>query len=199
VIEDVIWNHAQQGLFLLDRHYRTQYTCRYQAVLQMFAVLHLTDIIANFFPSQVDTVSKDGPEAIRFGLEALMQSRAGFPIAGTLQELLRRSAIQYSVRLPSNIDDLMAPPNRSMQPRTIYRMDDFIDACTRPTYIQPVKDIHDGLAQTFTADWMAECSSLGLKTAIDGSLASLRAPRKESEEERGAQSLMQISSLLNMT
>lgn len=195
IIEEVIWTHAQQGLFLLDRYYRTQYTCRYQAVLQMFAILHICDLLARFFPSKIDAVTKDGPEAVKFGIEALMQSRAGFPIAGTLQELLRRTALECSISLPSNLDDLMAPPVRIPRPKPIYRMDDFIDACTRPNYTQPVTEIHALLALDFVANWVSEGPSVGFNETVDS--RSLRGQRGESEEERGAQNLMHISNLLN--
>lgn len=145
-VEEVIWNHAQQGLFLMDQHYRTQYTCRYQPVLQMFAILHLCDVVTRFFPGKVNSTSKDGPEAMQFGMEALTQSRAGFPIAGPFQELLLRTAKECSVCLPS---DLMALPG---PPKMVYMMDDFIDACTRLTYGQPIEDIHLKYQPTFAID-----------------------------------------------
>jgi len=190
LVEETIWNHAQQGLFLLDEHYRTQYTCRYQPVLQMFAVLHLADIIARFFPGGIEGRSKDGPEAIQFGMEALMQSRAGFPIAGPLQEMLRRTANECSIRLPRNLSEIMAAPT---PPKQIYRMDDLIDACTRPSYIQPVDAIHLRYLPSLSADWAAEGASLGFLEPGSGS----RRLRVTSAEERGAQSLMQIRNLLN--
>ncbi|KAH8656216.1 hypothetical protein BGZ60DRAFT_385086 [Tricladium varicosporioides] len=189
LVEDVIWNHAQQGLHLLDDHYRTQYTCRYQPVLQMFAVLHLTDLIARFFPGGKDG-GKDGPEAIQLGMDILMQSRAGFPVAGPLQEMLRRTAQQCSIRLPRNLGDTLTP---SPPPKQIYRMDDLIDACTRPTYCQPVEDIHVRYLPSFSADWSSEGASFGFLGSISGG-SKLRV---QSTEERGAQSLMQIHNLLN--
>lgn len=189
-LDEVIWKHAQTGLFLLDQHYRTQYTCRYQLVLQMFAVLHLCDVIARFFPGKVDSSTKDGPEAIQFGLEALTQSFDGFPIAGTLQELLKHTAIECSVPLPSNLADLMMP-QRSL--RLKYRIDDFIDACTRPSYLPPNAEIQARFESNFSADWHAQSPSQGFREPDPGS----RSLRRSDAEQRAAQNLMQISNLLN--
>ncbi|KAE8442503.1 hypothetical protein EG329_003284 [Mollisiaceae sp. DMI_Dod_QoI] len=189
MVEEAIWHHAQQGLFLLDEHYRSQYSCRYQPVMQMFATLHLSDTIARFFPGGIEGRSKDGPEAIQFALEALMQSGAGFPIAGPLQELLRRTAKECSIRLPRNLPELML----SSKPQQVYRIDDLIDACTRPTYTQPIDELIPKYAPSFPADWAAERASIGFHEPSAGS-RRLRVP---SEEERGAQNLMHIHNLLN--
>lgn len=188
MIEETIWNHAQTGLFLLDEHYRTQYTCRYQPVLQMFSILHLADLVARFFPGGIEGGSKDGPEAIQFGIEALIQSRAGFPAAGPLQEMLRRTAKNCSIRFPMN--ELMSA---SVPAKSGYRVDDMIDACTRPSYTQPVNEIHSRYLPSISADWAAEGPAFGFLEPGSGA-RRLRIP---SAEERGAQSLMQIRNLLN--
>jgi len=176
------------GLFLLDQHYRTQYTCRYQPVFQMFAILHLCDVIARFFPGKADDNTKDGQEAIQFGMEVLMQSYAGFPIAGTFQELLRRTAINCSVPLPKNLIEIMTP---SRQSRPKYRADDFIDACTRPSYSQPIIDIEMRLEPQFTSNWDLQSPSQGF-----GDLGR-KTLRRSDDEERAAQHLIQISKVLN--
>ena len=191
-IEEAVWNHAQRGLFFLDEHYRTQYTCRYQPVMQMFALLHLTDVIARFFPGGVEDSSKDGPEAIRFGFDALTQSRAGFPVAGPLQEMLRKTAIECAIRLPRDPLDIAGGSRRASNTQ-IYRMDDLVDACTRPSYVQPIDEIHARYSLSFHADWAAEAGAFGFQDLSSGS----RALRVPSAEERGAQSLMQIRNLLN--
>jgi len=186
LVEEVIWSHTQQGLFLIDEHYRTQYTCRYQPVLQMFGLLHLTDVLVRFFSQGSEGSSKDGPGAVQLGLEVLMESRAGFPVAGPLQEMLRRCANNCHVRLPKNIAQLMESPRKTQA----YTIDDLIDACTRPTFLQPVAEIHKRYIRSFTDDW-----------ATDGGflepISSDRILRVPSAEERGAQSLMRIRNLLN--
>lgn len=188
LIEEVIWKHAQRGLFLLDEHYRIQYTCRYQPVLQMFGVLHLTDTIARFFTAGVDRPSKDGPEAIQLGLEVLLQSEMGFPIAGPLQEMLCRTANKCSIR-PKTLTELTLSPRKHQ----IFRINDLIDACTRPTYVQPVAEIHKRYHPSISVDWAIDGAAFGFLEAPSGT-RSLRGP---SAEERGAQSLMQIRNLLN--
>jgi hypothetical protein len=190
LIEEIIWDNAQQGLFLLDEHYRTQYTCRYQPVLQMFAVLHLTDVIARFFPGGVEGPRKDGPEAIKFGMDSLMQSWSGFAVAGRFREMLRRTAEECSIRLPRGLDELMVAP---YPPSQVYRLDDLINACTRPSYVQPVYLIHKRYLPSFSADWTSDGGSYGFLEPALGA----RKVRIPSAELQGAQSLMQIRNLLN--
>lgn len=115
-------------------------------------------------------------------MEALMQSRAGFPIARPFQELLLRTANECSVCLPN---DLMALPG---PPKMVYMMDDFIDACTRPTYDQPVEDIHLNDQPTF--------GGLGLSFEFREPGESARLSVLYSEEGE-AHSPMQICNRLN--
>jgi hypothetical protein len=177
---------------LLDEHYQTQYTCRYQLVPQMFAVLHLCDVIARFFPERrSDAFGKDGAEAVQFGLEVFMQAYEGFPVAGVFQELLKLSALECSVPLPENLADLMTLSRASKQ---TYKVDDFIDACTRPSYLLPIDEIHARFDSTFSAEWDAQSPSQGFK-ALDAGRSSLR---RSDAEEQAAENLMQISSLLNL-
>lgn len=189
LVEEIVWKTAQEGLFLLDEHYRTQYTCRYQPVLQMFGVLHLTDVICRFFPNSVDGYSKDGETAIQLGMEVLMQSCPGFPVAGPFQAMLQRTANECSVPLPKNVSDLLISPRL---PKKKFGIDDIIDACTRPSYVQPVGEIHNRYLASFSMEWTANGGSYGFLEPSSG--RRLRGP---SAEERGARSLMQIRNLLN--
>lgn len=190
LVEGTIWTYAQEGLRLLEKCYQTQYTFRCQPVLQMFAALQLADTIARFFPGGNKGGSKDGPEAIQFAMELLMQSRPGFPVAGPLQELLRRSANECAILLPRNLTELMLSPR---PPQQVYRMDDFLNACTRPTYVQPVFEVHSKYARGFSSEWTIEGSAYGFRESTTGA----RRLRFLSAEERGAQNLMQIRNLLN--
>lgn len=156
----------------------------------MFAVLHLSDTVARFFPGSIEGGSKDGPEAIQFGIEALLKSRLGFPVAGPLQELLRKAATDCSIRLPQNPTELVAPQHPS---RKLYCMDDFISACNRPSYSQPVREIHLRYLPSISADWVADGASFGFLQPAVG-VRSLRVP---SAEEGGVQSLIQTRNLLN--
>ena len=190
-IEEVIWTHAQQGLSLLHEHYQNRYSCRYQSVLQMFSILHLVDVIARFFPGGIEGPTKDGPDAVTFGLEALLQSHIGFPIAGPFTEMLRQTARECSIRLPKNIDNL--PTSRRSSNAQIYRMDDMIDACTMPSYVQPVGELHRRYHASFSADWVAEAESCGFPKSRPGNTRLVA----ETVEEKAAQNLMQIRNLLN--
>jgi len=189
MIEQIVWTNAQEGLFLLDKHYRGRYSCRYQGVLQMFEIIQLCDTIFRYFPIKVDTTAMDGRDAVMFGMEALSDSRAGFPISGPLQAMLRRSALKTVGRHLGRLDDVL-PVQSGLE----YSMDDFIDTYTRPTYQQPVADIRHKYEVAFIENWKSQAPALSYRP----SGAEVRWHRfARSEEERGAQYLMQIRNLLN--
>jgi hypothetical protein len=189
LVDEIVWKTAQEGLYLLDEHYKKHFTCRYQPVLQMFGVLHLTDVVCRFFPNDVEGPSKDGVQAIIFGMEILIQSYLGFPVAGPFQEMLWRTANECSVSLPTRISGRMASPR---PPKEHYGMDDLIDACTRLSYTQPADEIHNRYLPSLSIDWASKGSAFGFHAPSHG-----RRLRGQSEEEKSAQTLMQISNLLN--
>jgi hypothetical protein len=88
----------------------------------MFAVLHANDVIPRFLPGGVDIPAKDGPGAIQFGMEVLMHLR----LAGPLQQILRRTANECSIRPPRNLNELTVPS--PLPPRQVYHMENLIDA-----------------------------------------------------------------------
>jgi hypothetical protein len=126
-----------------------------------------------------EVVIKNGPEAIQFGIEALMQSRAGFPVAGPLQEMLHITGKECSIRFPMN--ELVPLP---IPPKGIYRLDDLIEACTRLSYTQPINEIHSKYLPSISADWVAKGAALGFLEPGSGA-KRLRIP---SAEDGGAQS-----------
>ena len=190
LIEEAIWENAQQGLLLLDEQYRKLYTCRYQSVLQMMAALHLTDVIVRFFPGVVDGTRKDGPGAIRFGMESLLQSQAGYAVAGPFREMLRSTAKECSISVPTELDD---PGTMSGFPDLFYQLDDLINAFTRPSYVQPIYQIHRRYVASFSAEWSLEGPLYGFLEPA----SNARRLRVPSAKRRGVQSLMQIRNLLN--
>lgn len=189
LLEDKIWDHAQEGLLSLREHYRSLYTSQYQSTLQMIATLHLIDVIARCLPFAVETSSNIGLEAIQFGLDILNESRARFPVAGAFQEMLRKTATDCGISLSK----ILAEPAGLPQDVEAYRLDDLIDACTRPTYVQPISEIQSRYSPSFTADWIAIGSSFGFHQATSG---SSKMPSHSIEQKR-ARGRMQIGNLLN--
>lgn len=185
LVEDVVYTHAQHALFL-ERHYCSNYTCRFQPVLQMFAILNTCHLIARFFPTKStnDSAIKDGTAAVALGLETLQESYVGFSAAGVLQELLRRSAVGYTVRVPQS--RILAPPRIAC---STYSYDDFVDFCTRPNYLQPLWVARERFDKEFVQGWYSQGPKFGFKEPRPGQLNS-REP--QSESDRGAQVLMQI-------
>ncbi|CZT03624.1 related to nitrate assimilation regulatory protein nirA [Rhynchosporium graminicola] len=192
LVENVIREHSQDGLMLLEKHYGLHYGFRFQPVLQMIAALQLIDTLIRFFPGGAEGDSKDGPAAVQFGLELLKESGAGFLVAGPLQEMLRISAKQCGISHTGNLEELMLPPP---PPQKKYMMDDFIGACTRPTYLQPVLNAHSKYDSSFSSEWKTEGPAYGFRESTIGA----RRPEGPSAEEIGAQSLMQIRNVLNTT
>ncbi|KFY95925.1 hypothetical protein V500_02610 [Pseudogymnoascus sp. VKM F-4518 (FW-2643)] len=193
LVEEVVWTHAQHALLLLERHYRLHYTCRYQPALQMFVVLNICHLIARFFPAKPpnDSDIKDGSEAVTIGLEALEESNIGFPAAGALQELLRRSAPACSLRLPQSLDYLIT---RQRNARLTHSYHDFIDVCTRPSCHQPLWAVREKFDSKFAEDWYSQSQELGHKLPHPVQ----QTPRElQGEPDRGVQHLMQIWNLLN--
>lgn len=154
--------------------------------------MHFCEVIGRYFagvPVRDGSSQKTASAALQIGLETLMMSRQGFPICGPMQELLKQTAITHNVRQPDNIQELMASHRQS---KAEYKTDDFIDACTRPTYVQPASSIHAKYSPTFASDWALEARK------YDSQMFEGPGIVRSSEEERGAQNLMQIRNLLNM-
>lgn len=189
----MVWTHAQHALLLLERHYRLHYTCRYQPALQMFVVLNICHLIARFFPAKPtnDPSIKDGSEAVTIGMESLHESTIGFPAAGALQELLRRSAVACSLKLPQSREYLLTPQGNV---RSAHSYNDFIDVCTRPSYHQPLRGVSKKFDGNFAEDWFSLSPEFGFRMPQPGqqSLTDL-----QTEQDKGTPHLMQIRNLLN--
>ncbi|KFY22914.1 hypothetical protein V493_06239 [Pseudogymnoascus sp. VKM F-4281 (FW-2241)] len=193
LVDEVVWTHAQHALLLLERHYRLHYTCRYQPALQMFVVLNICHLIARFFPAKPtdDPSIKDGSEAVTIGMESLHESNIGFPAAGALQELLRRSVVACSLKLPQSLDYLLTPQGNV---RSAHSYNDFIDVCTRPSYHQPLRGVSKKFDGNFAEDWFSLSPEFGFRMPQPGQ-QSLR--ELQTEQDGGTPHLMQIRNLLN--
>jgi len=191
LVDRILWQHAQQGLFLLEEHYHSLDISRYQPVMQMFAVLHLTDVVMRFYSQVPSAYGRDGRSTLKLAMSVLAKSHSGYPVAGTFLELIYKTAKDLMDPLPNELleDFHNALPNRSR-----FLLDDIINACTATTYMQPVRSIQKRFTPTISAEWAARSPSFGFHPS---SLDTVRL-RQPSAEERGAQSLMQIRNLLNM-
>jgi hypothetical protein len=190
-VDHAVWQHAQYSLFFLEDYYHTLDICRYQPVVQMFAILHLTDVIARFFPNVPHNHGKDGPAAVRLVIDVLAKSRPGFPVARTFLELIHKTAKDVIFPLPNDLEESFycSHPSRSR-----FLLDDTIDACTRTTYKQPVHSIQMRFSPTISSDWVATCAAFGFRHPSPDDVGL----RQLSAEEQGAQNLMRITNLLNM-
>lgn len=186
-IEDEAWRHAQMGLYLLERHYRVHWTCRYQPVQQLFSALHLCDIVARFFPGRTDKNSKDGKEAVQLAIEAFHESYDGFAIAGQFQDAIFRVSSEYSFDLSEDLKKLMP------RPRIVYDMDDTIEACGNPSFFQPVNEVLARYQPSFVHDWLIEASAYDFRAQVGTS----RRRRPADSAEMAAENLMNIRNLLN--
>ncbi|KAF7935588.1 hypothetical protein EAE99_002568 [Botrytis elliptica] len=155
-LSTIVWQHAQQGLAVVDS-YRAHYSCAYQPVLQVFAILNLTDVIVRFFPKINRELGKDDEEAVKLATEVLEQSLLTFPVAAIFREKFREITKKILFPWPSNLDNLLylkRSKSRSL-------LDGVIDACTRTTYIQPINSIQKRFATDIQSNWSMLSSGLG--------------------------------------
>lgn len=159
----------------------------------MFVVLNICHLIARFFPAKPtnDLSIKDGSEAVTIGVEVLHESNVGFPAAGALQELLRRSAAACSLKLPPSLNDLLVSQGNV---RTAHSYNDFIDVCTRPSYHQPLRGMLKKFDSNFAEDWYNQSPEFGFRLPQQGqqSLRELQTPPDGSIPHS-----MQVRNLLN--
>ncbi|TGO80923.1 hypothetical protein BPOR_1523g00030 [Botrytis porri] len=155
-LSSIVWQHAQQGLAVVDS-YRAHYSCAYQPVLQVFAILNLTDVIVRFSPKINRELGKDDEEAVKLATEVLEQSLATFPVAAIFTEKFREITKKILFPWPSNLDDLLY--HKRSKSKSL--LDGVIDACTRATYIQPINSIQKRFATGIQSNWSMLSSGLG--------------------------------------
>lgn len=190
-VEEDIFTHAQRGLSLLQ-HYRDDFTCRFQPILQMFTVANLCDLIARYYSVNSSPTVKNASEALIFGLDVLQESYAhgsGFPIAGVLREILRLAPATYSnkIALPQPYEYQLSQPRK-------FSYEEIMDACTRATYFQPLWGVREKFEPGLGQDWLRQSARFGMRRPEAGD-RSLRVV--VGEPDRGANYLMQIKNLLN--
>ncbi|TGO48785.1 hypothetical protein BOTNAR_0459g00060 [Botryotinia narcissicola] len=181
-LSSIVWQNAQQGLAVVD-NYRAHYSCAYQPVLQIFAILNLTDVIVRLFPKISRELGKDDEEAVKLATDVLEQSLLTFPVAAIFAEKFQ--AITTKILFPGrkNFDNLLY--HKRSESRSL--LDGVIDACTRSTYIQPIDSIQKRFATGMQSNWSILSSGLGFVEPSQNA-STLRQPL----EKRAMQSLHYI-------
>ena len=140
-------------------------------------------------------------------MEMLEESVIGFSVARLMQEMLRRTANSCSIRFPATTETTEyaygagSAYEDHLKPKKQYHMDDFIKACTRPSYVQPVEEIRQRFLPSLIVDWLARSSAFGFvdQSGWEGKGGPMKVRRMSvvGEETGPPQALMQISNLLN--
>ncbi|CAD6453261.1 de89cb45-2a9a-49ba-a8cc-09cd27b07efc [Sclerotinia trifoliorum] len=184
----LVWQHAQEGLNLVEDEYRFQYSCRYQPVSQLFAILHLSEVLIRAFPEIDKEFGRDGVASIRLATEILAESHSSFPVAGVFMTMLQETARRFLTRFPNALEDVFRFRRRNSK----YHLDDAMNACGGPTYVQPIEVIQRRFSPDMQSQWILHAASEHLRLPHEASTS-----RQLSLEETGAQNLMRILNLHN--
>lgn len=175
-LQNLLIKHARIGLALLIQ-YRNAYTFHYQSPIQLFCIVHICDALVKY-----DTAGVSTPDTVRFCLESLQESKVGFPMAGPLQKMFRLALAGYNIPLADDLERLIGPSS-------YYGPDELLDACTRPTYQQPIAQLLPNFDPSLAQDFMDAWQKLYDERSEDNKPADV----SESDKQKS----MQINSLLN--
>jgi hypothetical protein len=155
----------------------------------MLGILHLAYALIRFFPTALTGRDDEtaGESAYLVASEALASSAKGFRIAGPLLDMLRSTAAAHGVTLPRDADAAAAAAASPRHPRPTYLLEDYLQACANPTFVQPMAEIQRKYSPSFAADWLVEVARNGFSEQLH------RAER----DEPLAQDLMHVRNLLN--
>ncbi len=200
LVEEVILNHAQRGLYLLEINYRVPWGCRYQLCLQSFVVANLCDLVARYWPSvKTPTADKDGVAALIFGLDVLGESWAGGagpPVAGVLRELLRRAPASYTTPINMPIEyETQSLRDKDSGRALRCTFEEFMDACTYPIYFQPPWGVREKFDENLARSWVEDGPKYGFNRPAGGITRSLHVVQSVADER--ATYSMEIKNLLN--
>ena len=171
----VVVNHAKIGMELLTQ-YKNIYSNCYLSPLQLFCLVNLSDALVRY-----DGHGDTTPRTVEFCLTSLEEAKAGYPVAGPLQKMFRVSLAEYRIRVPEELERMIRVPAR-MAPEQL------LDACTRPTYKQPIAQITHDMEPDLGRGFMD-----GLQRLADVSLEEIPGSGSNKIGKR-----MDISSLLNI-
>jgi len=115
----------------------------------LFCIVHVCDALVGYDSQGAFTIN-----TARFCLESLEEAKTGYPLAGPLQKMFRLALDEYSITLPNELERLCGPTSK-------YGPEELLDACTRPSYQQPIvqllPNLDPGLAQDFMDEWQKLC------------------------------------------
>lgn len=141
----VVVDHAKTGVELLTQ-YKSIYTNFYLSPLQLFCMVHLCDAVVRY-----DGHGETIPRTVEFCLTSLEEAKVGYPVAGPLQQMFRHSLTEYSIPVPKELERMMGGVSARLGP------EELLNACTRPTYKQPITQILPNmeaeLGQNFMDGW----------------------------------------------
>ncbi len=152
-LRDRIIEHAHQGLDLL-KQYRLNFTSHFQSPLQLFCNVHVCDAFVKYGRHDLNSA-----DTIRFCLESLQQAKVGYPIAGPLQKMFCLSMAEYDVPVPDDLVELVGHTSE-------YDPEDFLDACTRTTYKQPISQIIPNLHYDLGDEFVRDCQEAARKNSM---------------------------------
>lgn len=172
-------NHAKIGLELLIQ-YKNIYSNFYLSPIQLFCLVHLSDAVV-LYDGHGDTT----PRTVEFCLSSLEEAKIGYPLAGPLQKMFRVSLTEYNIPVSDELERMIGASAR-MGP------EELLDACTRPTYKQPLAQImpcmETDLGQAFMNGWQKIAEGRSPEVPLgDGPFSSSYGKGKK----------MEIGSLLN--
>ena len=105
------------------------YTNFYLSPLQLFCLVHLCDAVVRY-----DGHDSTTPRTVEFCLTSLEEAKVGYPVAGPLQQMFRLSLIEYDIPVPDELERMIGVSAH-------IGSEELLDACTRPTYRQPIAQI----------------------------------------------------------
>ena len=119
-------------------------------------MVHICEALVRY--DIADPESSTTLEIVEFCLSSLEQIRVCYPIADSLQQMFRMSLKEQGVSIPDEFE-------RRFAPLAQLGPDDLLDACTRPTYRQPVHQImtnmEPGIGQSFIHRWSESTEDQG--------------------------------------
>lgn len=176
----VIVEHAKTGVELLMQ-YKRIYTNFYLSPLQLFCLIHVCDVVVRY-----DGHGDTTPRTVEFCLVSLEEAKVGYPVAGSLQKMFRLSLAEYSIPVPRELERMIGVSAR-------IGPEELLDACTRPTYKQPIAQLlpnmEAGLGQNFMNGWQDIAESRSAELPLGEKLDS---------ESYGRGKRLAIGSLLNV-